>query len=100
MDDLGTGATDFQQGLYGNLKAIFMYIRKSGLKLALGKCEIVPEIAFLGQTISSEGTSPIKAKIDKFLNLKMPKKTLSKTKDSLAFFSTLEPIYRSSVRDC
>ena len=86
MDDLRTGAIDFQ-GLYGNLKAIFTCIRNSGLKLSMGKCEIgVPEITFLGRTISSEGTSPIKAKIDKFLsNLNMPK-NFKQVKRLVGFF--------------
>ena len=59
--DLGTGATDFQC-LYSNLKVIFMYIRKSGLKLSMGKCEIgVPEIKifrpndFIGRNIPDKG---------------------------------------------
>ena len=51
------------------------------------KCEIgVPNITFLGRSISSEGTMPNKSKVDKFLStIKMPK-NVKQTKRLIGFF--------------
>ena len=86
VDDLGTAAHNFDE-LCSNLESIFHCIRRSGLKLSMEKCEIgVPNITFLGRSISSEGTMPNKSKVDKFLStIKMPK-NVKQTKRLIGFF--------------
>ena len=74
VDDLGTAAHTFEE-LLDNLRRIFECIRKSGLKLTVQKCEFgLSEIQFLGSSITTQGMSPNREKVEKFLkSLKMPK---------------------------
>ena len=74
VDDLGTAAQTFEE-LLDNLRRIFECIRKSGLKLTVHKCEFgLSQIQFLGSSITTQGMSPNREKVEKFLkSLKMPK---------------------------
>ena len=65
-DDIGIAANSPQQ-LIKNLRAVFQFLRKAGLKLSLAKCHFgVQELEFLGRTITM-GVAPQKQKITKFL---------------------------------
>jgi hypothetical protein len=85
VDDLITAA-DTVAELLQNLEAIFKAIRTSGLKLTMKKCEIgLKKITFLGNSITSQGISPNKEKVTKFLEtLKMPQ-TVTQVKRFIGF---------------
>ena len=70
------------------LSAVFTCIRESGMKLATDKCAFgLKEFQFLGNTITSEGLTPIKQKIATFLRtFKMPK-NVKQTKRMIGFFN-------------
>ena len=87
VDDIGVGAHDLPDMLE-KLSAVFTCIRESGMKLATDKCAFgLKEIQFLGNTITSEGLTPIKQKIATFLRtLKMPK-NVKQTKRMIGFFN-------------
>ena len=73
-DDIGiavNNATDLTR----NIRAVFKYIRRAGLKLTIEKCHFgVQQVEFLGRTISPEGISPQARKIQNFLDkLRFPK---------------------------
>ena len=74
LDDLGTAAHSFGK-LLTNLRSIFECIRESWLKLTINKCEFpLSDIQFLGSSITTEGMSENRERVEKFLNsLKMPK---------------------------
>ena len=86
VDDIGIGAYDTEDMLE-KLEAVFKCIRESGMKLATDKCAFgLAEIQFLGNTITSEGLTPIRQKITTFLNsFKMPK-TVKQIKRMIGFF--------------
>ena len=66
MDYIGSALTGFGQ-LLPSLRKILDCIRRSGLKLSPGQCEIASQsINFLGSTITNEGISPQAEKIQKF----------------------------------
>ena len=87
VDDIGVGAQDLPDMLE-KLSAVFTCIRESGMKLATDKCAFgLKEIQFLGNTITSEGLTPIKQKIATFLRtFKMPK-NVKQTKRMIDFFN-------------
>ena len=67
VDHIGIGAHDTNDMLE-KLRAVFTCIRESGMKLATDKCAFaLREIQFLGNTITSEGLTPITQKITTFL---------------------------------
>ena len=67
VEDIGIGAHDTNDMLE-KLRAVFTCIRESGMKLATDKCAFgLREIQFLGNTITSEGLTPITQKITNFL---------------------------------
>lgn len=76
VDDVGTASLTADEQVE-NLQAIFKCIDKSGLRLTMKKCEFgLPKIQFLGNSITSQGLSPNKEKVQTFLdNLKLPKNT-------------------------
>ena len=64
MDDIGSGVHSFDE----LIPKIFECVRKSGLKLSPGKCEIGRyKMKFLGNIVTTAGVSPEEAKIEKFL---------------------------------
>ena len=85
MDDIGSAVKIFDE-LIPNLRKIFECIRRSGLKLSPGKCEIgTQKIKFLGKYITLDGVSTENSKIEKFLkNLKMPQ-TVKQVKRLVGF---------------
>ena len=65
FDDLGSGAID-GNALIENLEHIFVKIESLGFKLSIEKCEFgIPEINFLGHTITGDGIKPNKDKLEK-----------------------------------
>ena len=74
VDDIGIGAHDANDMLE-KFRAVCTCIRESGMKLATDKCAIVlREEEFLGNTITSEGLTPIKQNITTFLKtFRMPR---------------------------
>ena len=67
MDDIGSAVHTFDE-LIPTLSKIFECVRKSGLKLSPGKCEIgTDKMKFLGNIVTTAGVSPEEAKIEKFL---------------------------------
>ena len=74
FDDLGSGAID-GDALIENLEQIFKKISELGFKLSIDKCEFgIPEIQFLGHTITGDGLKPNVEKLKKFIDMvKMPK---------------------------
>ena len=58
-----------------NVEEIVQCIDQSGLRLTIKKCEFgLAEIMFSGNTITEQGMTPNKVKVNKFLEtLKMPK---------------------------
>ena len=85
MDDKGSAVKNFD-ALIPNLRKIFECIRRSGLKLSPGKCEIgTQKIKFLGKYITPDGVSTENSKKEKFLkNLKMPQ-TVKQVKRLVGF---------------
>ena len=86
VDDIGA-ASHTTEEMLENLVHILQSIRASGLKLSPSKCEFaVPQMKFLGNTITSEGMSPNNEKVEKFLkNVKMPQNP-KQVKRMIGFF--------------
>ena len=64
--NLGSGAKD-GKAFIDNLKHISQCIQNIGSKLSNDKCKFgIPKIQFLGHTISTDGISPNKPKVEKF----------------------------------
>ena len=64
MDDIGSAVHSFD----ALIQKIFECVRKSGLKLSPGKCEIgTDKMKFLGNIVTTAGASPEQAKIENFL---------------------------------
>ena len=58
VDDIGIAANSVTQ-LIRNIRAVFECIRQAGLKLSIDKCHFeVPEVEFLGRTITPQGIVP------------------------------------------
>ena len=76
MDDVCTATRTFQEHVDA-LDHVFASLKRSGLRLTVKKCEFgVPEIKYLGWTISKAGQGVQKEKITKFLaTLRMPRST-------------------------
>ena len=74
VEDIGVAAIN-ATGLTRNIRAVFQFISKKGIKMTIEKCHFgVRQVEFLGRTISSEGISPQTQKIQNFLNkLRFPK---------------------------
>ena len=68
-------AANTPEQLIKNLRAVFPFLRKAGLKLCMAKCHFgVQEVEFLGRTITTKGVAPQKQKITKFLDkVKFPR---------------------------
>ena len=86
VNDLDIGARDTNEKLE-KFRAVFTFIRESGMKLAPDKCAFgLREIEFLGNTITSEGLTPITQKITTFLQtFRMPRNP-KKVKRMIGFF--------------
>ena len=55
VEDIGIAA-NIATDITRNIQAVFMCIRRAGLKLTIEKCRFgVRQVEFLGRTISSEG---------------------------------------------
>ena len=68
VDDIGTAANTTEQ-LIKTIRAVFKCIRKAGLKLTIEKCHFgVPQVEFLGRTITPDGVAPQDEKVKKFLS--------------------------------
>ena len=76
MDDVCTATRTFQEHVDA-LDHVFASLKRSGLRLTVKKCEFgVPEIKYLGWTISKAGQGVQQEKITKFLaTLRMPRST-------------------------
>ena len=76
MDDVYTAIRTFDEHCSA-LDHVFASLRKTGLRITMAKCEFgVPEIKYLGWTISRTGQSTQKDKIEKQLaTMKMPRTT-------------------------
>ena len=86
VDDLGTAAHTFDE-LLTNLSSIYECIRNSGLKLTIHKCGFgSSEIQFLGSSITTQGMSPSRDKVDIFLNSLKMLKTLKRFRRFIGFF--------------
>ena len=74
VDDVGSAAHDADE-LVDNLEVIFQCIEKSGLRLTIKKCEFgLAKINFLGNTITEQGITPNRQKVEDFLaTMKLPK---------------------------
>ena len=104
--DIGIGAHDTNDMLE-KLRAVFTCIRESGMKLATDKCAFgLREIQFLGNTISSEGLTPITQKITTFLktfrmprNPKQVKRIIGFFQFYKAFIPDFLPFYRLLKKD-
>ena len=94
VDDVGSAAQNAVE-LVENLVAIFKCIEKSGLKLTIKKCEFgLAKINFLGNTITEQGMTPNKQKVEEFLStMKMPKnqKQIKRLIGFLQFFRAFLP---------
>ena len=72
--------------LIDNLKHIFQCIRNLGFKLSIDKCQFgIPKIQFLEHTISADGISPNKPKIEKFLQSVKLHKILKQVRRLMGF---------------
>ena len=90
VDDIGI-ATNNATDLTRNIRAVFMYIRKAGLKLTIEKCPFgVRQVEFLGRTISPEGISPQARKIQNFV----AKLRFSKSKKGITALSGLRELLK------
>ena len=89
VGDIGIAANTAEQ-LIKNLRAVFQYLWKAGLKLKMIKCHFgVQKLDFLGRTITTKGVAPQKQKIAKFLKkVKFPrsKKGLQKHIGLLSYY--------------
>ena len=92
FDDLGSGALD-GNALIENLEQIFQKISELCFKLSIDKCEFgIPEIQFLGHTITGDGLKPNVEKLKKFINLvKMPK-NIKQTRRLIGFAQYFQKI--------
>ena len=90
FDDLGSGAID-GDALIENLEQIFIKIKSLGFKLSIEKCEFgIPEINFLGHTITGDGIKPNKDKLEKFLKTVKPPKSVKQTGRLIGFLQYLQ----------
>ena len=100
FDDLGSGAID-GDALIENLEQIFIKIKSLGFKLSIEKCEFgIPEINFLGHTITGDGIKPNKDKLEKFLKTVKPPKSVKQTRRLLVFFNTSKNLFRIWLKNC
>ena len=94
VDDVGSAANNVDE-LVDNLEEIFKCIARSGLKLTMKKCEFgLAKINFLGNTITEQGITPNKEKVEAFLaTMKMPKnpKQVKRLIGFLQFFRAFLP---------
>ena len=74
VDDIGIAVNETKQ-LCTNVKTVFEWIRKAGLKLSMSKCHFgVNHVDFLGRTITPNGVAPQADKVKDFLSkLRFPK---------------------------
>ena len=73
VDDVGIGAHTGDD-MIDNTIEVLQATDRAGLKFNMPKCRLAQaKVEFLGKLISSEGITPLSAKVDKFLkNLKPP----------------------------
>ena len=94
VDDVGS-ASHTAEEMVENLEEIFKCIDKSGLRLTIKKCEFgLGKINFLGNTITKQGITPNKEKVETFLEkMKMPKnpKQVKRLIGFLQFFKAFLP---------
>ena len=93
VDDIGIAANT-PQHLIKNLRAVFLCLRKAGLKLSIAKSHFgVQEIDFLGPTITTNGVAPQKQKIAKLLE----KVEFPRSKKTLQIYIGFLNYYRNCV---
>ena len=92
FDDLGSGAYDGIK-LLENLDEIFTSITRSGFKLSMEKCQFgISQIQFLGHTITENGLSPNKDKVEKFLNNIKTPKTIKQVRKFIGFIQYFQKL--------
>ena len=92
LDDLLVFSKSQEEHLH-TLDILFKKLSDAGLTLALDKCKFgVDKIDYLGYTITKDGLTPIKKKVDALQNFPAP----TKQKEVLAFLGALN-YYRSSL---
>ena len=92
FDDLGSGAID-GDALIENLEQIFIKIKSLGFKLSIEKCEFgIPEINFLGHTITGDSIKPNKDNLEKFLKTVKPPKSVKQTRRLIGFLQYFQKI--------
>ena len=90
FDDLGSGTYDGIK-LLENLDEIFKSIVRSGFKLSMEKCQFgISQIQFLGHTITENGLSPNKDKVEKFLNNIKTPKTIKQVRKFIGFIQSFQ----------
>ena len=80
--------------LLENLDEIFKSIARSGFKLSMEKCQFgISQIQFLGHTITENGLSPNKDKVEKFLNNIKTPKTIKQVRIVYWLYSIFPKVY-------
>ena len=86
LDDIVAFGPDFETCL-SNLRAVFVRLRASNLKLKAKKCELFRQsVDYLGHEVSAEGIRPSKKKVETLHDWKMPR-TLTEVRSFVGFCS-------------
>ena len=86
LDDIVAFGPDFETCL-SNLRAVFVRLRASNLKLKAKKCELFRQsVDYLGHEVSAEGIRPSKKKVETLHDWKMPR-TISEVRSFVGFCS-------------
>ena len=100
VDDIGIAANSATQ-LIRNIRAVFVCIRRAGLKLTIEKCDFgVTEVEFLGRTITPQG---IASRILKFRNswqMWDSQNEKNRYKDTSALLNTIATASRDCLKNC
>ena len=92
-DDIGIGANTRQQSIK-NLRAVFQWLKKAGLKLSMAKCHFkLQEVDLLGRTKTTKEVDPQKQKIAKLLE----KAKFSRSKKALHRYVAFLNYYQNYI---
>ena len=102
IDDIGITANTPQRWIK-NLRAVFHFLKKAGLKLNTAKCQFgVKEVDLLGRTIRTEGLAPQKQNFTNFLEkMKLPRSRKGRQRyiGFLNFSNLIETTYPAWQKD-